>query len=356
VDIPGYKICPSLQRIDVVLAEEDKDTATFAFAPVFVQGSPTSFRWDFGDGSPVEETSDPIIYHAFPRSNPARKFEVKLSTTGPGDCTASGTVHVDGPLAAGDPCPVIKGIKVLSAKEKSDTEFEVQVEALFSGPKPDSFDWKWEGGAGPLSTKGPKATLIFQRPPKDSKCQIWLKTSGPGTCKGEAHTTADIPGAPAEPSMFCKLWKYLVAFLGSLAMGGAIICVAAELLGYGIEAADGLIVGYAVITLLAFLVVLVRWMQMGKSRGCPPTRCDWLALAWSMSLSALTVQFFHVSCLENWIPAALVFFLLLGISAFFWFRDCAYKSKARVFFIYFGVSIITALINILIIMPQVLNC
>ncbi|MEM7658745.1 MAG: PKD domain-containing protein, partial [Bacteroidota bacterium] len=95
--VPGHDACPTLSRIDVVLAEEDDKSATFAFAPVFAKGRPTSFTWDFGDGSAPETTTDPTIYHAFPQGAKGKQFEVKLTTSGPGDCKASGSVYVDGP-------------------------------------------------------------------------------------------------------------------------------------------------------------------------------------------------------------------------------------------------------------------
>lgn len=358
VTIPADDVCPILSRINVEIEDQEVNNRTYVFAPAFQKGQPKECTWNFGDGSPEVTTNEPSVEHTFPALKVEKEYVVRLSSKGPGKCeTADGKVHVKvGPSVEEKPeCPEITGIQVISVTNISNTEAEVVVKALYSGAAPSKYTWNWESGGQPKITDTAQTTLTFKRPPEDAECSINVHTDGPGDCEGDAVVKAKIQGV-AKDSFFCRFMRLIVAFLGALAIGGAIICIAAEILDYGEPDWSTGILAYSGLTIFFFGAAIFWWITQGKSQSCKPTRCDWLATGWCMSISALMVTFFMLDCFPSWIPWAAVFFITLGIFGFLWFRDCAPTSKAKTFFTYFFIAILAGMINMFLIAGPALTC
>ena len=76
--------------------------------------------------------------------------------------------------------------------------------------------------------------------------------------------------------------------------------------------------------------------------------CNWLAVGWASAISGLTLTFFMLGCFD-WIPLAIGYFVISGILLYFWFRDCAAKSGAVVFFLFLLMSLLGFAIDLLVV-------
>ena len=356
VEIPAGVECPAIRRIDHFVSDENDVSITYAFAPVFEHGNPASLTWSWGDGSADETSDEPTIYHTYQKNKDEEKsYTVKLNIKGPESCTGTGELHIKVP-APPPPCPKLKDLRITSNRNISATQTEVVVEASFEDGTPTDFEWRWLAGGEPLRTKTPKATIVLNRPEdKDIKCDIRLTYLGPDDCRGEEKVTAVVPQVDQGEPWFCKIIPFLTAFLGALMTGTMIVCYAAELLNQVEEGRSALIVGLTIASFFLFIVSVIAWGLHGKRLGCPMGKCGWLAVGWVSAIAGLIVAFFMLECF-NWIPLAVVFFILAGVLAFLWFKSCAVDTKTRTFLIFFAVSLIAAAIACLLIAGPILIC
>ncbi|MEM7375010.1 MAG: hypothetical protein AAF587_40830 [Bacteroidota bacterium] len=357
VTISPADVCPLLGRINVEIEDQEVGNRTYIFAPAFTKAKPDECTWNFGDGSPEVKSAEPSIEHTFPALAVEKEYVVTLNSRGPGKCeTTGGKVHVKvGPSIDKPACPEITGIQVLSTKNISQTEAEVSVKVLYKGEAPSKYTWNWESGSKPKITETAQTSLIFQRPPEDAECSINVHTTGPGDCDGDAVTKTKIDGV-SKDSFFCRYMRLIVAFLGALSIGAAIICIAAEILDQGEPDWSVGILAYAGLSIFFFGAAIFWWITQGKSQSCKPGRCDWLATGWCMSISALMLTFFMIECFPSWIPWAVVFFISLGVFGFLWFKNCAPETRAKTFFTYFFIAILAGLINMFLIAGPALTC
>ncbi len=349
--VPAGLICPVLQRIEEVISAEDAQSITLAYAPVLSQGQPALFTWNWGDGSPEETTDEPTIYHRFPKGTADQEYVVSLKTQGPDTCVASGNRRTKVPKSA-PVCPEIKALKIVSQSNPDDAHTELKLHLNFSGPAPTSFTWTWVGQATPYVTSTADATVLVPRKSSDQSLTLTVTTAGPDNCAGTASTTAVIPKTfvPVVP-LFCRLIPYLLAFAGSLALGGLLIVFAAFGQNEIIEGLAGLVWGTVAVAIAAFVVIY--WLA--NKRFCPPTRCDWFAIAGASALGGLIVSFYLLNCIP-WIPVAAVMFVAMAVAWFFWFRDCAKNSKAQVLFLFLTAGVLAALINCFLVAHPALGC
>lgn len=347
--------CPEISKITAVFTGQDAETMTVKVIVETTGDAPTGFKYIWGDNSSETSTSPEATHiYAKPEKNEeVRNITVEIS--GPGDCKSSGetSVTLQPKKEEEEKCPDITGIKIISTKNIDEHKTEVKVEVTYSGLKPDSFTWNWGEGT-PTTTSTATATYVYPRGNTNRNVSISVETKGPGNCKGSAKTTVNIPQKEEKPvSVWCRIMPYLVAFLAALMLGTLLVCIVAEVVE---QTTDPGILIITAITIILFMVAVILWMMRGKLLGCPPTRCDWLAIGWVAMLGGLGTTFFVLECLESWIPLAIVFFVLFGFLAFLWFRDCAAKSKAKTFIIYFLLAILAILIVCFGIAAPVLTC
>ena len=348
--------CPEISKITAVFTDQDDETMT---VKVIVETTgtetPTGYKYSWGDNSSETGTSPEATHvYAKPEKN-AETRTITVEITGPGDCKSSGeaTVTLQPKDKEVEKCPEITGIKIVAQNNIDGNKHEVKVEATYTGPKPDSFTWNWGEGT-PTTTSTATTSYVYNRGDKDRACPVIVETKGPGNCKGSAKTTVTIPEKEEKPvSVWCRIMPYLVAFLAALMLGTLLVCIVAEVVE---QTTDPGILIITAITIILFMVAVILWMMRGKLMGCPPSRCDWLAIGWVSMLAGLGTTVFVLECLESWIPQAIVFFVLAGFLAFLWFRDCAATSKAKTFIIYFLLSILAILIVCFGIAATVLTC
>ncbi|MEM9984530.1 MAG: hypothetical protein AAF804_05480, partial [Bacteroidota bacterium] len=352
VPVLAGKVCPKLLRIDLTVSSSTPSEQVIALAPILIGGSATRYLWDFGDGSPVLETTDPVVYQPFPRLETAKEYVVTLRVEGPDDCRDQGEVRVKVPPKE-EACPEVKQIAIVSSRPDTDQHWLVELEAEIQGPTPDEFHWSHPGLEQPLVTKGPRTSLRFTRPKDhDQNVIVHLQTKGPASCQANAKTTVAVPQLVKEPSLFCRIWPYLLAFLTSLTVGAILIAT----VGLGLGMANPGKSGGVVALLVGSLLLLIGVYLIGRYlTDCPLGRCNLLAIGWSASLGGLMVSWFLLNCF-NWIPVAIGFFVLLGLLAFLWFRDCAPDSKAQKFFAFLAVGVAAAAINMWLFAQPFLSC
>jgi hypothetical protein len=353
VTVPAGEACPEIIRMEVFTAEEDDTDITLSLMSVWRHGTPPQLTWSWGDGSPDETTDEATVFHRYRKQSTEQRLDVSVSASGPKDCQSSFTRKVRIPALVQTPCPELQRIEVLSQQEAGDTDMEVSLRAHFDEETATQYRWTYEAAQPPVTTSDPTVTLTLPRSYEgERRVEIQLLAMGPDGCKAGGSVQVTLPEATRVPkSPFCRLVPYLLAFLGSLTVG-AILILSMGSLTQAFGAGGAAVVG---VELLLGLVALVVIWILAQRRGCPPSYCDKLAIGWASALGGLSVSFFLMPCF-NWAPVAIGFFVVFGVLAFLWFRDCARKHKAQVMFFFLIAGLLAALINGLLIAPAVLLC
>ncbi len=346
--VPMAEACPVISRIDTYVESETVDTVSIGFVPVTQVGAPQSYDWDFGDGTPILSTSDPEIVHTYQRSAGA-SHEVKVTGTGPGSCESRQTVHVSLPEGAA-PCPVL-GDLTLTKKGTSTTSYEVSAELGLHSGKPDRYEWNWGDGSPTQETLQPKATHTFTSESAPKQRQIKVRALGPGACESSALASVTVPGQGVKDP-WCTLWPLLVAWFGSIAAGGWLVCSAANV----DPAPSGWLSPVVFVLILIFGAAVYLWQHIGIKRGCPPDVCGGLSVGWPMMLTMTGVAFFLQECLPNWMFWGIGTFVLAGIFAGFWFAKCALKAGAGRFFQFFLIFLLAFAFVALLLARPGLDC
>lgn len=348
ITIPEPEICPIISRIDTYIADETETTVSIGFIPVSLHGAPTSYVWDFADGSPSLTTTDPEVIHEYSRTA-GENLEVKVAGSGPGNCASEQTVHISVPTTTG--CPKIGALQVSGQDSGTANEYEVSATIEVESGSPETYEWNWGDGTPPQTTKRPQASHSYQKGSSAVTRTVAVTADGPGQCSSHATSSVSVPeGASIHP--WCKWWKYLVAFLASLAGGGLLVCFA----DYADPQPSAWLFWVLLVIILGFGVVSWLWQSLGKKRGCPPGLCDGLALGWTMMLTMTGVAFFLNSCLPNWIAWGIICFILAAALAGYWFMKCAKKAGAKVFFIYFFIFVVAFALVVLALAMPALAC
>ncbi len=346
VVVPAGEVCPIISRIDTYLASETATHVRMGFIPVTLQGAPGSYTWNFGDGSAPLTTTDPEVVHEFSRQA-GPLLTVSVASSGPNTCSASQSVEVR--LPGTTACPVIGQLAVSgkAGTQANSWVADAQVEVL-SG-KPDRY--LWDAGAGTVTTLQPLASFTFDQATQARKQTIKVVAEGPGTCRSEATALVEIPARKVKDP-WCERWPWLVALLGGLSIGGWLVCPA-DLA----EGSPSSWLGWVLFLIMGLWAASIWWWdRQGRRKGCPPGICDGLAIGWSSLLASTGVAFLLQGCLPGWIFWGLGSLLLAAVFGWLWFQRCARKAGARVFWIYFGVSVLAfALVALLLAMPA-LTC
>lgn len=346
--IPKPDICPIISRIDTYIADETETTVSIGFIPVSLHGAPTDYTWDFADGSPVLNTTDPEVIHEYSRTA-GENLKVKVSGSGPGNCSSEQTVHISVPTTTG--CPQIGSLQLSGKDSVKANDYEVSATVEIVSGSPETYEWNWGDGTAAQTTKRPQASHTYQKGSSAVNHKVTVAAIGPGQCNSNASSSISVPeGASLHP--WCKWWKYLVAFLASLAGGGLLVCFA----DYADPQPSGWLFWVLLVIILCFGLVSWLWQSLGKKRGCPPGLCDGLAVGWTMMLTMTGVAFFLNSCLPNWIAWGIICFVLAAVLAGYWFMKCAKKAGARVFFIYFLIFVLAFALVVLALAMPALAC
>lgn len=346
ISIPAPDICPVISRIDTYIVQETEATVTFGFIPVSLHGVPTSYVWDFADGSPTLSTTDAEVFHEYQRDAGA-KLEVSVVGSGPNNCSTTQSVHISVPTKKA--CPQPGGLSLLGKDVGKAFDVTASLEIL-SGT-PETYSWDWGDGTRPTVTNLPQASHSYQKKNKDAEKKVTVTVSGPGNCVEEVDAAIVIPAIEVTHP-WCKWWKYLVTFLASLAGGGLLVCFADHL----DPQPSGWLFWVLLLLILGFGVVSWLWQSLGSKRGCPPALCDGLALGWTMMLTMTAVAFYLNSCLPTWMGWGIGCFIVAAGFAGLWYKRCAKSAGARVFFTYFLIFVLAFALVVLALAMPALAC
>ncbi len=344
--VDGAPVCPIISRIDTYTASETETTVSIGFIPFTIQGVPKSWEWDFGDGSQKVTTSDPEVIHAYSRSA-GSGIEVKVSATGPGNCSAKQSVELS--VDGSTPCPELGPLKL--SGRMSNGYYLVSASLTLNAGSANGYRWDWGDGSDSEETTGPSATHEYALADQDYPVTVTVTAGGPGSCESDASETITIP-AETVKHPWCRWWPLLVAFLAALAGGAWLVCPAAQAEG----SAAGWVYWVLLILILGFGATVWLWQSLGKKRNCPPDLCNGLAVGWSMMLTMTGVAFFLNDCLPNWMVWGIGSLVLAAGLAGWWFARCARYAGSGRFLAFFLVSLLAFAAVVLAIAMPALSC
>lgn len=164
---------------------------------------PTSFTFDWGDGSPVVPSPSPSNTHTFPiRYGQGEKafdeYAGAVTASGPGACEDSKDMIIEVPRKA---CPIFRAFNIQEEKDV-DHAISVSCEVHVVGKLPTLFMWDWDDGSEIEYTAEPRATHTFAAPAAGEEClihKIVCKGEGPDKCAPSISASCTVcpPGCPA---------------------------------------------------------------------------------------------------------------------------------------------------------------
>jgi hypothetical protein len=139
---------------------------------------PTSYTWDWGDGTPEETVTESVGTHTYLRlPGDWRTYTARVVLNGPGICADSGEAKV----TVQGLCPEVNCVDVKVMPPQADVQ-EVKVELELKYAQGESYEWSW-GDGRKSTTSAPNAVHEYDRKPKDTCYQIEVTLKGPGQCE-----------------------------------------------------------------------------------------------------------------------------------------------------------------------------
>ena len=187
--------CPSVSNL-VVQSESKENGSLVVDFQVIIEGpTPDAFIWDFGDGSPAVTTKTPAITHTYVCTEAEDKtFEVSVSVTGPGECSAVETSSVVVPACPAEPpgpppepprppsCPEIDSL-TMTKLEPQEGQQRVQFRVVTSGPTPTQYIWDFGDASHSVTTSEPFVEHTYDVPFVAAyTLEVRVQVVGPGEC------------------------------------------------------------------------------------------------------------------------------------------------------------------------------
>ena len=355
VEIPATTGCPVISMIETAVLRDEttEQEVKFSLRVNHTGPAPTAYVWHWGDGSVSENTSVPEATHVYAkRQGLPEIYDVKVESSGPDDCRDERFTEVVVP-AQEVTCPTLDELKLLP--QLAAETLTVEASLRTSGGSPDRYTWHWGDASQPETTTSPEASHAYARVPVDESYTVRVETHGPGSCQGDLSGTVAVPAKDSRVPLFCRFWPYLLALLAGLTLAFTVDAVAMDDLVPGTTIA-GISLSLSMVMGGLLILGIILWYVLGRGRSCPPTTCDWLAIGWSMLIAGTAVVVFLISCLPGWWVAGVLYFLTGAVMAYFWFRNCAPKSKAVVFFTYFFLGLLAGVIGCFLVAGPVGAC
>ena len=151
-----------------------------------------TYRWNWGDGSELEETPRPQATHRYVRKTEVSVFKLEITSFGPGTCGANlSTVF----SVAAKPCPEITSLNP-GPGEMVGNVFVVPFSATVIRGQADSYLWNWGDGSDATTTQRPEATHQFvPAAGAPTTRKVTVTAIGPGSaCESSASVEVVIPG------------------------------------------------------------------------------------------------------------------------------------------------------------------
>ena len=278
---------------------------------------PKNYEWDCGDDSPVENTSEPTLSHAYKKPAPGTSVthDVTVKTSGPSDCedSAKTKVTITVPPVIVEPCPKITNLTCVEDKSKPGTfTFTVSVAGE---RKPDRYEWDFgDGHKDP--TGGTTVSHTYQMPAagKTSTHTVTVTAIGPDNCKDSADKpvklTTPTNGHPCPP--VCNYLQLIAGFFLALTFC-AILFVCVDDTQRTED--DGVLIPMIFVFGILALGCIFFWFK----KGCPIGKKELMGLFAIVFLTLFVVGMFTIGCVSMVIS---ILALILAGFCFFMYRKC----------------------------------
>lgn len=85
--------CPEVTGIDTEIVEDQPQSVTVEFTAIYSGPTPSSYQWNFHDGSSLRTTTDPTITTEFFRGEVTRLLTISVVARGPERCLSQATIE-----------------------------------------------------------------------------------------------------------------------------------------------------------------------------------------------------------------------------------------------------------------------
>lgn len=187
-----YAFCPELIRLELMPDPTTAQTLPLSAKLTHSGPTPASYRWDWGDGSPIEENQHDTAIHVYERpiGLPRLDYELRVTALGPGECENSLSERV---VVPGCPVIVAQITQTLGA-----SEMECLLSLDIEGPEPDQIWIDWGEGNGKQAAGDFPARHSYPRMEgkTEQSYEITVLTEGPHHCQATATVQVSVPGCP----------------------------------------------------------------------------------------------------------------------------------------------------------------
>ena len=157
-----------------------------------LHGPARKFVFDWGDGSPKEESDSPKATHEFARPAGAdASFTVTISTVGPDGCSSSKSATFVVPGI----CPIAR-IAESGISYPSDllAQADVRIEVVHQDGM--TYAWLWGDGSDAEVTTTPTHTHRYTRGVEQETYKFSVRVIGPGTCESTLESSVSVDPKP----------------------------------------------------------------------------------------------------------------------------------------------------------------
>jgi len=190
IDILG--ICPVIESIKVEDLNHSDYTQEVKAMAIMANGlNAEIYTWDFGDGSPIQQTNIPEAVHVYNKEDKEKEYTLSVDTSGPGSCT--GNAKVDIKVGKGLTCPVIQKLSFkLTPAPKG--KMKVEAEVQWEQDNPSTIDFDWGDGTIDKDVNSTNASHEYDQPDGVFKVyKVTVTLNGPGKCLSSRTEKVRIP-------------------------------------------------------------------------------------------------------------------------------------------------------------------
>lgn len=201
-----FRDCPEITTLQVRQTVEKAEQVEVEAVVTVQHGPAQGYRWDWGDGSSPDETTEPRATHSYARhAGRDHSYAVKASTVGLPGCDSEQQAQ----LAIPGYCPVLS-LGAVELAYPSDEEAHVTVQILGNHELGMAYRWDWGDGSEPATTELPNASHTYARGGTEQPYAITVQSEGPGTCRQQLSARVSVAPPP------CPEVLSLEAFPGTL--------------------------------------------------------------------------------------------------------------------------------------------
>jgi PKD domain len=369
--------CPAIDDVLVTVSSgcNADGTRNVTLNAVLSGGPPRTYRWEFGDGD--DQTIDAVAHpspattHAYPApGNSPSEYTVSFTVTNAdGTCIDTSTALVTVPGCQGE-CPSISELRVEAGACNADgTRRTMVLDAEIDGGGVTEFDWSFGDGDTrtiDATVTGDPSTSHDYVAPGDYTAELTLL--GPEGCESSATVDVHVEACPAGggggggggggdggPS-WCGAFTFAIAALLAVTLAFTLVLLTLQLcLAVPVPPwLWGVLAGLAIATAL-----LIGIAYLLCSLGICPclTACDWMAIAWMVSLSGFIVALYLSGCCVMMVVIAGVLFAAALAMFLVWLKECdPSRCEALDHALVAVVSGAAPVLAVLIVLPPIAAC